>query len=166
MLLFPFPKSFPGQPADTQQTKGYNTLELIFGFTVYFLKFSTLALFRELFYNASKATKTVLRGLTYLTILCCVVSITASLYLCFSADRLCDPEMDLPVTAYKNMVNGTFNYVSTLVLDFAIFLVPVWQLFPLRLESRKKIGVLIAFGLGFGSVTSSFQYPRRPSSED
>lgn len=122
----------------------------MFGFCVYFLKFSTLALFQELFHDVPKVTKNVLRGMTYLTILCGVESITASLYLSFPADRLCDPEMDLPVTAYKNMVNGTFNYVSTLVLDFAIFLIPVWQLYPMRLESRKKIGVLIAFGLGFG----------------
>ncbi|KAK8122839.1 hypothetical protein PG984_011509 [Apiospora sp. TS-2023a] len=45
----------------------------------------------------------------------------------------------------------TFDYVSTLVLDFAIFLLPVWQLFPQRLASRKKTNALNAFGLGFGT---------------
>ncbi|KAK7985462.1 hypothetical protein PG988_003084 [Apiospora saccharicola] len=118
--------------------RGYNILELIFGFYVYFLKFSTLALFRELFRDVSKTTKNVLRGMTYLTTLCCVVSITATLYTSFPADRLCDPKMDLSVTAYKNVVNGEYNYVSTLVLDLAIFIIPVRQLFPLWLESRKK----------------------------
>ncbi|KAK8071948.1 hypothetical protein PG996_005296 [Apiospora saccharicola] len=137
--------------------RGYNILELIFGFYVYFLKFSTLALFRELFRDVSKTTKNVLRGMTYLTTLCCVVSITATLYTSFPADRLCDPKMDLSVTAYKNVVNGEYNYVSTLVLDLAIFIIPVRQLFPLWLESRKKTGILIAFGLGFGLVIKLYK---------
>ncbi|KAK7962012.1 uncharacterized protein PG986_002837 [Apiospora aurea] len=50
---------------------------------------------------------------------------------------------------HMNKVNGIFNAVSAVVLDFAIFCVPIWQLVSVRLKSKKKISVMISFGLGF-----------------
>ncbi|KAK6829562.1 integral membrane protein [Apiospora arundinis] len=119
---------------------------LLFGFAVYFLKLSALALFRELFANASNSAKTVLDMLTYLVVVCATAAITGSLYTLFPVTMEYPSSRD---ESNKMMINGQFNLVATVVLDFAIFFVPLWQVYGLRLQSRKKVGVMLAFGLGF-----------------
>lgn len=120
--------------------------QLLFSFDVFFLKFSALAFFHELFYSVSSATRNVLNALTYLTVVCATAAITGSLYTSFPVDSLDNASGD---AAYKLKVNGRFNFVATVVLDFAIFLVPIWQLWRVRIDSRKKRDIIAAFSLGF-----------------
>ncbi|KAK8122838.1 hypothetical protein PG984_011508 [Apiospora sp. TS-2023a] len=114
------------------------TIKLVWAILVYLLKFSTLALLREIFYSCSKAVRWTIRLLTYASIVCASASITATLYIDSLTERWCDltnPPMDM---RKMNKVNGIFNTVTTVVLDFAIFCVPIWQLVFVRLKSRRK----------------------------
>lgn len=131
----------------TVSKQGMATSEMLFIATVYLLKLSTLALIQELFCNNTSTTvKTALSILKYLTVICATASVTGTLYNAFPTD----PNLDwTPERYYKNKVNGMFNFTADVVLDFIIFLLPIWQLFPLRLASRKKGSVMLAFGLGF-----------------
>ncbi|KAK8075276.1 hypothetical protein PG997_009939 [Apiospora hydei] len=139
----------PMLTSDVRQ--GETALQAMFGLAVYLVKLSALALFHELFYNkGSKAVRTVLNVVTYLTVVCTTVAITGTLYISFPARPWCDPTTKITHDQmYKNMINGMFNFTATVVLDFAIFFIPIWQLFPLRLQRRKKRHIMIAFGLGF-----------------
>ena len=92
----------------------------------------------------------MLRTLVYLTIVGGTATVTGSVALNFPADRWCDPAVSIPPHEYhNNIVNHVCNYVTNMALDFAIFLVPIWQLYPLRMGSRKKMGIMLTFGLGF-----------------
>ncbi|KAK7962757.1 uncharacterized protein PG986_003582 [Apiospora aurea] len=136
---------------DIERCEGETSLQAMFGLAVYLVKLSALALFHELFYNkGSTAVRTVLNIVTYLTVVCAAVAITGTLYISFPARPWCDPTARITRDQmYKNMINGMFNFTATVVLDFAIFFIPIWQLFPLRLQRRKKRHIMIAFGLGF-----------------
>ncbi|KAK7914227.1 hypothetical protein PG985_011930 [Apiospora marii] len=151
-LLVSTPRAAPPSPLPNShhvnaKNQGNTLTQLIFGFTVFFLKFSALALFRELFWGAgSRAARTVLNALTYLTVVCATAAVTGSLYTSFPAYSLDNASGD---DHYKLKVNGRFNFVATVVLDFAIFLVPIWQLWRVRIDSRKKRDIILAFCLGF-----------------
>ncbi|KAK8043527.1 hypothetical protein PG993_005957 [Apiospora rasikravindrae] len=136
---------------DIERCEGETALQAMFGLAVYLVKLSALALFHELFYNkGSRAVRTVLNIVTYLTVVCATATITGTLYISFPARPWCDPTTKISYDQmYKNMVNGMFNFTATVILDFAIFAIPIWQLLPLRLQSRKKRHIMIAFGLGF-----------------
>ncbi|KAK7985456.1 hypothetical protein PG988_003078 [Apiospora saccharicola] len=128
--------------------RGRQTLDLLFGFATFFLKLSTLSLVREIF-RASSRAKTVQRILKYVTVVCGTVAITATTAVYFPPDYICS--IDVADAEYWKFEFTTyFNYVYHLVLDVAIFAVPIWQLYPLKVKHRKKVGVMIAFGLGFG----------------
>lgn len=130
----------------TPPQQGNTVTQLLFGFTVFLLKFSALAFFHELFFGASAAARTALNALTYLTVVCATAAITGSLYTSFPAysnDNASGGDL------FKLKVNGRFNFVATVVLDFAIFLVPIWQLWRVRIDSRQKRDIIAAFGLGF-----------------
>ncbi|KAK8016753.1 hypothetical protein PG993_014942 [Apiospora rasikravindrae] len=133
-------------PEFWQLCRGLAAIELLFGAAVYLLKFSTLALLRELFSNTTRPARIVISALTYLSVVCATASITGTLYIALPADPNIEWTNDL---YYKDSVNGFFNFSADVVLDFAIFLIPIWQLFHLRLDSRKKRGIMLAFGLGF-----------------
>lgn len=125
------------------------TIKLVWAILVYLLKFSTLALLREIFFSCSKAVRVTIRILTYASIICASASITATLYIDSPTERWCDltnPPLDM---RKMNKVNGIFNMVTTVVLDFAIFCVPIWQLVSVRIKGRKKTLVMASFALGF-----------------
>ncbi|KAK8009095.1 hypothetical protein PG991_011646 [Apiospora marii] len=125
------------------------TIKLVWALLVYLLKFSTLALLREIFFSCSRAVRMTIRLLTYASIVCASASITATLYIDSPTERWCDlanPPLDM---RKMNKVNGIFSTVTTVVLDFAIFCVPIWQLVSVRLKSRKKGLVMASFTLGF-----------------
>ncbi|KAK8122837.1 hypothetical protein PG984_011507 [Apiospora sp. TS-2023a] len=124
-----------------------NTLtQLLFSFTVFLLKFSALAFFHELFWTVSSAARRVLNVLTYLTVVCATAGIIGSFYTSFPVYGTDNATGD---DLFKLKVNGRFNFIATVVLDFAIFLVPIWQLYRVRIDSRKKRDIILAFGLGF-----------------
>ncbi|KAK8071955.1 hypothetical protein PG996_005303 [Apiospora saccharicola] len=82
-------------------------------------------------------------------VVCGTVAITATTAVYFPPDYMCS--IDVADAEYWKFEFTTyFNYVYPLVLDVAIFAVPIWQLYPLKVKHRKKVGVMIAFGLGFG----------------
>jgi len=86
------------------------TIEMLFPIAASLLKFSTLALFQELFCNTSAAAKTVLTTLTYLTVICATASITGTLYIAYPTD----PSVDwTPERSYKNTVNAKFNFIDS-----------------------------------------------------
>lgn len=132
--------------------QGMAAIELLFAAAVYLLKFSKLALFRELFCHTSAPAKRVLTFLSYLTVVCATASVTGTLYIVLPADPALDHSANSRQTAdraHKDSVNGMVNFACDAVLDIAIFLVPIWQLFPLRLACRRKGAIILAFGLGF-----------------
>ena len=105
---------------------------------------------KELFCT-NPAVRTAQGILTHLTVVCGTVAVTAPLCLNFPTDRICEPGVEMTEDdASKETVIQLFTYVWTMVLDFAILAVPIWQLYPLKMNFRKKVGVMIAFGLGFG----------------
>ncbi|KAK7985461.1 hypothetical protein PG996_005297 [Apiospora saccharicola] len=121
-------------------------IKLVWALLVYLLKFSTLALLPEIFFSCSKAVRWTIR---IASIVCASASITATLYIDSPTERWCDltnPPMDM---RKMNKVNGIFNTVTTVVLDFAIFCVPIWQLVSIRLKSRRKTLIIASFALGF-----------------
>lgn len=74
-----------------------------------------------------------------------------NLALNFPTDRGYDPNViQSEDDDRKQIINQYFNYAWTMVLDFAILAVPIWRLYPLKMKIRKKVGIMIAFGLGFG----------------
>ncbi|KAK8121890.1 Integral membrane protein [Apiospora sp. TS-2023a] len=125
-------------------------LDLLFSFSTLLLKLSTLSLLRELF-GTNPTVHTVLRTLTYLTAICGTVAVMMTLVLNVPTDRINQPDVVQSDDDFrKEIINQYFNYAYTMVLDFAILAVPIWRLYPLKMEIRKKVGVMIAFGLGFG----------------
>ncbi|KAK8016752.1 hypothetical protein PG993_014941 [Apiospora rasikravindrae] len=135
------------------------TIKLIWAILVYVLKFSTLALLREIFYSSSRAVRLTICILTYASVISASASITATLYIDSPTERWCDLA-NLPTDMrHMNKVNGMFNAVSTVVLEFAIFCVPIWQLVSVQLKSQKKVSVMVSFGLGFLWVLPLLPFP-------
>ncbi|KAK7983486.1 hypothetical protein PG989_010888 [Apiospora arundinis] len=66
------------------------SIKIIWSILVYFLKFSTLALFQEMFHSASGNVKMTMRILTYTSVVAASASITATLYIDTRAGRWCD----------------------------------------------------------------------------
>ncbi|KAK8009089.1 hypothetical protein PG991_011640 [Apiospora marii] len=133
--------------------RGSQIIDILFGFATFFLKLSTLSLLRELFCTNRKA-KLVQSILTYITVVSSTVAITSTLVLDFPLDYSCDVTAQPTKVDRQRTVYDTFyNYASTLILDIAILAVPIWQLYPLKLNHRKKVGIMITFGLGFGRAS-------------
>ncbi|KAK6860498.1 hypothetical protein PG995_004134 [Apiospora arundinis] len=66
------------------------SIKIIWSILVYFLKFSTLALFQEMFHSASGTVKMTIRVLTHASVVAASASITATLYIDTRAGRWCD----------------------------------------------------------------------------
>lgn len=87
-------------------------------------------------------------------IICWVITITfLFIFICVPVEKLWYPQ--LPGRCIDQVATWIANATSTIATDLVILILPMPQIWKLQLRTSEKVGLTIAFGLGFLYVFST-----------
>lgn len=124
--------------------------EIAYGWNIALTKISVLLLYYRLLqvaFQTSSVLRAVGYGITALVIISALVFLFTSVFECIPVQKRWRPE--LPGHCMEYVIPWTLNAVLTILTDVAILVLPVPQIWKMRLGVMEKMGVTSIFALGW-----------------
>lgn len=119
--------------------------EILYAFNLGWTKLSLLMMYYRIFRVPYFKKMAYVVGTFVMAWVVCVTFLF--IFICVPVQKLWYP--DLPGHCVNQVGTWIANAASTILTDLIILLMPLPQLWKLHLQTREKIGLTLAFGLGF-----------------
>ena len=119
--------------------------EILYVYNLVWTKLSFVLMFYRIFrFSYFKKWAYIVGGFVVAWVICITFLF---IFICVPVQKLWYPQ--LPGRCIDQVGTWIANAASTILTDLAILIVPLPQVWKLKLRTSRKIAVLIAFGLGF-----------------
>ncbi|KAL2209536.1 hypothetical protein CC79DRAFT_1332697 [Sarocladium strictum] len=125
--------------------------EILYAFNLGWTKLSLLLMYYRIFHVPYFKKMAWVVGAFVMAWVVCITFLF--IFICVPVEKLWYPE--LPGRCINQVATWIANAASTILTDLIILLMPLPQLWKLRLKKREKIGLTFAFSLGFFVVFAS-----------
>jgi hypothetical protein len=119
--------------------------EILYAFNLGWTKLSLLLMYYRIFHVPYFKKMAWVVGAFVMAWVVCITFLF--IFICVPVEKLWYPE--LPGRCINQVATWIANAASTILTDLIILLMPLPQLWKLRLKKREKIGLTFAFSLGF-----------------
>ncbi len=119
--------------------------EIMYAFNLGWTKLSLLMMYYRIFHVPYFKNMAFTVGAFVMAWVVCVTFLF--IFICVPVQKLWYP--DLPGHCINQVATWIANAASTILTDLVIILMPMPQLWKLQLQEREKIGLTLAFSLGF-----------------